>query len=186
MCTNISIHSWIILYSLFICSKKLEINMDVLWLFSSALGSALVIVGLYLVLWEKTKEASGAAPSSNVNVLMVEEKSKQATKQQAQDVWKKSIGSEELKSQCNVPVDSRSRKKGQCKLGVGVLFYLISSVSGNKGIQFLFSKRETCKVKVFLYAANRSIAKSHLHVIKNNDCQCKCAFTVLGIWDNMD
>ena len=63
--------------------------MDVLWLFSSALGSALVIVGLYLVLWAKTKEASGAAPSSNVNVLMVEEKSKQATKQQAQDVWKK-------------------------------------------------------------------------------------------------
>ncbi|KAG2655337.1 WAT1-related protein At3g30340-like [Panicum virgatum] len=52
----------------------------------SALGSALVIVGLYLVLWAKTKEASGAAPSSNVNVLMVEEKSKQATKQQAQDV----------------------------------------------------------------------------------------------------
>ncbi|KAG2647913.1 WAT1-related protein At4g01440-like [Panicum virgatum] len=49
----------------------------------SALGSALVIVGLYLVLWAKTKEASDAAPSGNV--LMAEEKFKQAT-QQIQDV----------------------------------------------------------------------------------------------------
>nr|XP_034587526.1 WAT1-related protein At4g01440-like [Setaria viridis] len=51
----------------------------------SALGSALVIAGLYFVLWAKTKEASDsdAAPSSNVP--MPEQKSKQAT-QQPEDV----------------------------------------------------------------------------------------------------
>ncbi|KAJ1277441.1 hypothetical protein BS78_04G004100 [Paspalum vaginatum] len=48
----------------------------------SALGSALVIVGLYFVLWAKTKEASsGAAPSTN---HALEEKSRQ--QQQAGDV----------------------------------------------------------------------------------------------------
>ncbi|CAN6271103.1 unnamed protein product [Urochloa humidicola] len=49
----------------------------------SALGSALVIVGLYFVLWAKTKEASDAAPSSDV---LVEEKSKQGTHQVEEDV----------------------------------------------------------------------------------------------------
>ncbi|KAF8676712.1 hypothetical protein HU200_046827 [Digitaria exilis] len=44
----------------------------------SAVGSALVIVGLYFVLWAKTKEAPDAAPSNHVPV---EEKSKQASHQ---------------------------------------------------------------------------------------------------------
>lgn len=55
------------------------------YLILSALGSALVIVGLYFVLWAKTKEASDAPPSSNINALDGEEKSKQAT-QQKEDV----------------------------------------------------------------------------------------------------
>jgi hypothetical protein len=52
----------------------------------SALGSALVIAGLYFVLWAKTKEASDAPPpsSSNINALD-QEKPKQAT-QQREDV----------------------------------------------------------------------------------------------------
>lgn len=49
----------------------------------SALGSALVIAGLYFVLWAKTKEASDAAPPSS-NALH-EEKPKQVT-QQREDV----------------------------------------------------------------------------------------------------
>lgn len=49
----------------------------------SALGSALVIAGLYFVLWAKTKEASDAAPPSS-NALH-EEKQKQVT-QQREDV----------------------------------------------------------------------------------------------------
>jgi len=50
----------------------------------SALGSALVIAGLYFVLWAKTKEAADAPPpSSNINAIDRDgqEKPKQATQQ---------------------------------------------------------------------------------------------------------
>nr|TKW38451.1 hypothetical protein SEVIR_1G115200v2 [Setaria viridis] len=51
----------------------------------SALGSALVIAGLYFVLWAKTKEASDSDAAQSSNVPLPEQKSKQAT-QQPEDV----------------------------------------------------------------------------------------------------